>query len=48
MKKLNREKKQTFIVVTHDQSIAKEATRTIYVRDGLIEEIRENKIAGSA
>jgi putative ABC transport system ATP-binding protein len=46
MKKLNEEKRQTFIVVTHDQSIAEEATRAIYLRDGLIEEIKENKHAG--
>jgi len=45
MKKLNTEKGQTFVVVTHDQNIAKEATRTIYLRDGLIEEIGENKTA---
>jgi putative ABC transport system ATP-binding protein len=45
MKKLNKEKRQTFIVVTHDPRIAKEADRTIYLRDGLIENTEE---AGAA
>lgn len=45
MRKLNEEKRQTFVVVTHDQSIAEEATRAVYLRDGLIEEIKENKHA---
>lgn len=42
MKRLNEEKGQTFIVVTHDPRIAEEASRAIYLRDGLIEEIKEN------
>lgn len=41
MKRLNREKGQTFIVVTHDPRIAEEADRTIYLRDGLLETIRD-------
>jgi putative ABC transport system ATP-binding protein len=41
MKKLNDDKDQTFIVVTHDPRIADEADRTIHLRDGLIEEIKE-------
>ena len=45
MKNLNKEKRQTFIVVTHDPRIAKEADRTIYLRDGLIENTEE---AGAA
>jgi putative ABC transport system ATP-binding protein len=45
MKKLNKEKRQTFIVVTHDPRIAKEADRTIHLRDGLVENIEE---AGAA
>jgi len=43
MKKLNREKRQTFIVVTHDPHIAEEADRTIFLKDGLIENVKETK-----
>jgi len=42
MKNLNEERKQTFIVVTHDPRIAEEADRTIHLADGLIETISEN------
>jgi len=42
MKNLNDERKQTFIVVTHDPRIAEEADRTIHLEDGLIETISEN------
>jgi putative ABC transport system ATP-binding protein len=41
MKKLNEEKGQTFIVVTHDPKIAENAHRIIHLKDGLIEEIKE-------
>jgi putative ABC transport system ATP-binding protein len=41
MKKLNKEKKQTFVIITHDPSIAEEADRIIYLKDGLIEKIKE-------
>jgi putative ABC transport system ATP-binding protein len=37
MKKLNEEKEQTFVVVTHDPHIAEAADRTIHLKDGLIE-----------
>lgn len=37
MRKLNKEKTQTFVVVTHDQRIAESSDRTIYLRDGLID-----------
>jgi len=43
MKKLNDEKGQTFIVVTHDPRIADEADRAIHLKDGIVEEIKENK-----
>jgi len=46
MKKLNHEKKQTFIVVTHDPRIAEDADRTIYLKDGLIESIKLSNSAG--
>jgi len=41
MKKLNKEKKQTFVIITHDPGIAEEADRIIYLKDGLIEKINE-------
>lgn len=41
MKKLNQEKNQTFIVVTHDPHIADTAHRTIHLKDGQIEGIKE-------
>jgi len=41
MKKLNEEKGQTFIVVTHDPHIAETADRIIHLKDGLIEGIKE-------
>jgi ABC-type lipoprotein export system ATPase subunit len=34
---LNREKGQTFVLVTHDQAVASRADRTIHMRSGLIE-----------
>ena len=40
MKKLNEEKGQIFIVVTHDPRIAEQADRTIHLRDGLIEQVK--------
>jgi putative ABC transport system ATP-binding protein len=43
MEKLNDEKGQTFIVVTHDPRIAEEADRIVYIKDGLIEAIKESK-----
>lgn len=39
MKKLNREKAQTFIVVTHDSHIAEQANRTVHLKDGFVESI---------
>lgn len=35
--KLNRERGQTFVLVTHDASVAARAHRTVRMRDGLIE-----------
>jgi putative ABC transport system ATP-binding protein len=40
MKKLNMENGQTFVVITHDPKIAEVADRMIFLRDGLIEDIR--------
>jgi putative ABC transport system ATP-binding protein len=40
MKKLNEEKGQTFVVVTHDPHIAEAADRIIHLKDGSIEVIK--------
>lgn len=41
MKKLNEEKSQTFVVVTHDPYIAETADRMVHIKDGLVEGIKE-------
>jgi len=41
MKRLNEEKGQTFIVVTHDPHLAEAADRIIHLKDGLIEAIKK-------
>jgi putative ABC transport system ATP-binding protein len=47
MKRLNKERNQTFIIVTHDPRIADEADRTIHLQDGLIETITEENDKGA-
>jgi len=42
MQELNRSQQQTFVIVTHDPSIAARCHRTIYMRDGLIEREERN------
>ena len=37
MEQLNAERRQTFIIVTHDQGVGERAHRTIHMRDGQIE-----------
>ena len=37
MQDLNREQSQTFVIVTHDSSVAQRCDRTIHMNDGLIE-----------
>ncbi|MDA8235738.1 MAG: ABC transporter ATP-binding protein [Clostridia bacterium] len=37
MLRMNREQGHTFVVVTHDQTVAKRASRVIYLKDGIIE-----------
>ena len=39
---LNREQGQTFVLVTHDASVARRAHRTVRMRDGLIESDEHN------
>jgi len=41
MKRLNEEKGQTFVVVTHDQSVAETANRMIQLKDGLIQGVKK-------
>lgn len=41
MKRLNTEKGQTFIVVTHDPAIAETVDRIIYLKDGMIQRIKK-------
>jgi len=40
MNKLNDEKRQTFVVVTHDPQITETSDRIIHLRDGLIERLK--------
>lgn len=41
MRRLNKEEGQTFVIITHDTAVAENADRTIYLKDGLIEGIKE-------
>ena len=41
MRTLNKEKGQTFVIITHDSSIAENADRIIHLKDGLVEDIKE-------
>ncbi|MGQ9461106.1 MAG: ABC transporter ATP-binding protein [Candidatus Bathyarchaeaceae archaeon] len=43
MKRLNEEKGQTFVVVTHDPAIAQTVDRIIYLKDGLIQKVKEKR-----
>ena len=42
--RMNAEKDQTFIIVTHDRNIARRAHRLIRMRDGLIEQDGANNL----
>jgi len=42
MKRLNEEKGQTFVVVTHDQSVAETANRMVYLKDGVIQGVKKS------
>ena len=41
---LRRDLKQTFVIVTHDESLAADTDRIIHMRDGVISEIVNRKI----
>lgn len=41
MRRLNKEKGQTFVIITHDPTIAENADRIIILKDGLIEGVKE-------
>ncbi|MFQ6086950.1 MAG: ABC transporter ATP-binding protein [Candidatus Bathyarchaeia archaeon] len=41
MQRLNEEKEQTFVVVTHDQGVAEAAHRILYLKDGAIQGVKE-------
>jgi putative ABC transport system ATP-binding protein len=42
--RLNNEKSQTFVLVTHDPSVARRADRIVHMRDGLIESDQRNYV----
>ena len=41
MRRLNKEKGQTFVIITHDATVAENADRTLYLKDGLIGGVKE-------
>jgi len=41
MKRLNEERGQTFVVVTHDPSIAEAADRILLLKDGVIQSMKK-------
>ena len=41
--RLNKEKRQTFVLVTHDPNVADRGDRTIHMRDGVIERDEPNR-----
>jgi len=41
MKRLNEERGQTFVVVTHDPSIAEAADRVLFLKDGVIQSMKK-------
>jgi len=43
MKRLNKEKGQTFVVVTHDPAIAETADQILYLKDGTIQKIKKGR-----
>jgi len=43
MKRLNKEKGQTFVVVTHDPAIAETADQILYLKDGMIQKTKKGR-----
>jgi len=43
MKLLNKEKGQTFVVVTHDPAIAETADQILYLKDGMIQKMKKGR-----
>ncbi|MBE0512943.1 ABC transporter ATP-binding protein [Candidatus Bathyarchaeota archaeon] len=43
MKRLNKEKGQTFVVVTHDPAIAETADQILYLKDGMIQKVNKGR-----
>jgi putative ABC transport system ATP-binding protein len=41
MRRLNKEEGQTFVIITHDATVAENADRMIYLKDGLIAGVKE-------
>lgn len=42
MRKLNEEENKTFVIVTHDETLLKYATKKVYIRDGQITNVEVN------
>jgi len=43
MKRLNKEKGQSFVVVTHDPAIAETADQILYLKDGMIQKMKKGR-----
>ena len=43
MKRLNKEKGQSFVVVTHDPAIAETADQIVYLKDGMIQKVKKGR-----
>jgi ABC-type lipoprotein export system ATPase subunit len=41
LRRLNEEERQTFVIITHDVAVAENADRIVYLKDGLIEGVKE-------
>jgi putative ABC transport system ATP-binding protein len=46
LRRLNKEEGQTFVIITHDAVVAENADRIIYLKDGLIEGVKEGSGRG--
>lgn len=44
MREMNRETGVAFVMVTHDDRLAKRAGRILYIKDGLIQELRQDQV----